>query len=72
MATFLQEIIRTYRADLSAVCWGISCCWLVVWGNYAMLELNVTVFYLIPIDLFGVPILVTVLFHLVGVVTRPD
>ena len=70
MASSLREASSTYRADLNAVGWSIACCWLVVWGNYALLGFGVTVFYLIPIDLFGVPLAVTAAFHLIAVLTR--
>lgn len=43
--------------------WAIGCCWTVVWGNYLLLDLGVTVFWIVPIDLFGVPALVTAVFH---------
>ena len=69
MASSLREAAWKYRADLSAVAWSVACCWLVVWGNYAMLGLGVTVFYLIPIDLFGVPLVVTATFRLIAVLT---
>jgi len=66
----LREVAWRYRADLSAVAWSVACCWFVVWGNYVMLGLGVTVFYLIPIDLFGVPLVVTATFRLIPVLTK--
>jgi hypothetical protein len=57
-----------FRADseAGAVLWGIACCWLVVGVNFLLLELGVTIFYIVPIDLFAIPLAVTGLFHLLG------
>ncbi len=54
--------LRRRPGDGEAIVWAIACCWIVVWGNYLLLDLGVTVFWLVPIDLFGVPALVTALF----------
>ncbi len=70
MANMIRQSVRRHRTDFSAIFWAIACCWLVVWGNYAMLGLGVTVFYLIPIDLFGVPLVVTATFYLIAALTR--
>lgn len=56
--------LRRRPGDGEAILWAIACCWTVVWGNYLMLDLGVTVFWIVPIDLFGVPALVTALFLL--------
>jgi hypothetical protein len=47
------------RRDLDAVLWGVACCWLAVWGNFLLFSLGVTIFWIVPIDLFAVPALVT-------------
>ena len=70
MANMIRQSVRRHRTDFSAIFWAIACCWLVVWGNYALLDLGVTVFYLIPIDLFVVPLLVTGVFYLIATLTR--
>jgi hypothetical protein len=50
------------RGDLGAIAWAVACCWVAVWGNFLLLALGVTVFYIVPIDLFVVPLLVTAAF----------
>ena len=51
-------------ADRPAILWAIACCWLAVGGNYLLLELGLTAAYLVPFDLFAVPLLVTLGFRL--------
>jgi len=51
-------------ADRPAILWAIACCWLAVAGNYLLLELGLTAAYLVPFDLFVVPLLVTLAFRL--------
>ena len=60
-----QGHTRTWldRGDLAAVAWAVACCWLAVWGNFLLLALGVTIFWIVPIDLIVVPALVTGAFH---------
>jgi hypothetical protein len=46
-------------ADAMAMLWAILCCWTVVWGNYLLLGLKVGIFWIVPLDMFAVPALVT-------------
>jgi len=55
---------RIAAADRPAIWWAIACCWLAVFGNYALLELGLRASWLVPFDLFAVPLLVTLAFHL--------
>ncbi len=64
MAGKIWETLRRHHTDLLAMSWAITCCWLAVWGNYLMLDFGVTIFYLVPIDLFVVPVVVTGIFQL--------
>lgn len=50
---------RILPADRAAIWWAIACCWLAVGGNYLLLELGLTAAYIVPFDLFAVPLLVT-------------
>ena len=70
MTSLFRKSVGAHRTDLSAVSWAIACCWLVVWGNYILLDLGMTVFYLIPVDLFVAPLLVTGVFYLITKLTR--
>jgi hypothetical protein len=54
------------RGDFSAVLWAAACCWLGVWGNYVLLSIDLEAPYIVPFDLFGVPIIVTAAFWLIG------
>ena len=49
----------SFETDQGAVLWGILCCWLAVAGNVSLLGLGVSIFWVVPFDLFGVPILVS-------------
>ena len=42
-------------SDRGGVLWGILCCWLAVIANICLLGVDVPIFYIAPIDLFGVP-----------------
>jgi hypothetical protein len=55
---------RITRADRPAIWWAIACCWLAVFGNYALLELGLRAAYIVPFDLFVVPLAVTLVFRL--------
>jgi hypothetical protein len=55
---------RIAPADRAAIWWAIACCWLAVAGNYLLLALGLTAAYLVPFDLFAVPLLVTLAFRL--------
>ena len=55
---------RILPADRPAIGWAIGCCWLAVAGNYLLLELGLTAAYIVPFDLFVVPLLVTLAFRL--------
>jgi hypothetical protein len=55
---------RIAPADRPAIWWAIACCWLGVFGNYALLELGLRAAYIVPFDLFVVPLVVTLLFRL--------
>lgn len=62
-----QPATRRWRmasADRSAILWAIACCWLAVAGNYLLLACGLTAAYLVPFDLFAVPLLVTLAFRL--------
>ena len=39
--------------------WAVACRWIAVWGNYLLLQLGVTIFYIVPINMFAVPALVS-------------
>ena len=51
-------------SDVQAILWAIACCWLAVGLNFLLLDLGVTIFYVVPIDLIGVPLAVTAAFAL--------
>ena len=51
--------IPVRAADAMAMLWAALCCWTVVWGNYLLLDLKVRIFWIVPIDMFAVPALVT-------------
>jgi len=51
-------------SDQGGVFWGILCCWLAVLANVTLLGVGVTIFYIVPLDLFGVPIIVSLLMWL--------
>lgn len=55
---------RIVSADRPAILWAIACCWLAVGGNYGLLALGLGPAYLVPFDLFAVPLLVTLAFRL--------
>jgi hypothetical protein len=55
---------RIARADQPAIWWAVACCWLAVFGNYALLELGLRAAYIVPFDLFVVPLVVTLVFRL--------
>ena len=55
---------RPASADLNAALWAIACCWLAVAGNYLLIALGLKAGWIVPFDLFAVPILVTALFRL--------
>ena len=50
---------RVRAADAKAMLWAALCCWAVVWGNYLLLAMKVPIFWIVPIDMFAVPALVT-------------
>ena len=54
---------RIAPADRPAIWWAIACCWLGVFGNYALLELGLRAAYIVPFDLFVVPLAVTLAFR---------
>ncbi len=58
--------LRPSPGDLDASLWAIACCWLAVWGNYLLLSLDLTAAYIVPFDLFLVPLLVTGVFWALG------
>ena len=51
-------------ADLNAVLWAIACCWLAVGGNYLLIAFGLKAAWIVPFDLFAVPVLVTCAFRL--------
>lgn len=55
---------RPASADLNAVLWAIACCWLAVGGNYLLIAAGLKAAWIVPFDLFAVPLLVTVAFRL--------
>lgn len=55
---------RISAADRPAIWWAIACCWLAVAGNYALLALGLKAAYIVPFDLFVVPLVVTLVFRL--------
>jgi len=59
-----QRRWRIAPADRSAIWWAIACCWLAVGGNYVLLELGLRAAWIVPFDLFVVPLLVTLAFRL--------
>jgi hypothetical protein len=46
-----------FDTDEGGVLWGILCCWLAVCGNLILLAFGVPIDWIVPLDLFGVPIL---------------
>ena len=44
--------------------WAIACCWLAVGGNYLLIAAGLKAAWIVPFDLFAVPLLVTVAFRL--------
>ncbi len=44
-----------FESDRGGVAWGILCCWLGVVSNLLLLSLGVTIFYIVPWTLLGVP-----------------
>jgi hypothetical protein len=57
---------RITPADRPAIWWAIACCWLGVFGNYALLALGLQAAYIVPFCLFVVPLAVTLAFRLFG------
>ncbi len=55
---------RISAADRPAIWWAIACCWLGVFGNYALLAFGLRASYIVPFDLFVVPLVVTFAFRL--------
>ena len=55
---------RISAADRPAIWWAIACCWLGVFGTYALLEFGLRAAYIVPFDLFVVPLEVTLVFRL--------
>jgi hypothetical protein len=53
------------RTDRGGVLWGILCCWLAVTANVLLFSLHVPVFYVVPFDVFGVPLIVTLALWLI-------
>ncbi len=45
--------------DRGAAVWSICCCWLVVLGNHALLAADVSIAWIVPVDLVAVPAIVT-------------
>jgi hypothetical protein len=45
--------------DRGGVLWGILCCWLLVLMNFALFGFHTPVFYVVPFDVVGVPLIVT-------------
>lgn len=54
-----QAAPRVRTADAMAMLWAVLCCWTAVWGNYLLLDLKVPIFWIVPLNMFGVPALVT-------------
>jgi hypothetical protein len=50
-----------FDSDRGGVAWGILCCWIGVISNLILLSLGVTIFYIVPWTLFGVPALASAL-----------
>ena len=48
-----------FDTDRGGVLWGVLCCWLAVLSNFALLAMGVTIFYIVPWNIFGVPLAVT-------------
>jgi hypothetical protein len=46
-----------FDTDQGGVLWGILCCWLAVCGNLVLLAWDVNIHWIVPLDLFAVPIL---------------
>lgn len=44
-----------FETDRGGVAWGILCCWIAVLSNLLLLGLGVTIFYIVPWTMFGVP-----------------
>ncbi len=44
-----------FDLDRGGVAWGILCCWIGVASNLLLLSFGVTIFYIVPWTLFGVP-----------------
>jgi hypothetical protein len=59
------------QSDHGGVLWGILCCWLMVAANFLLLDLHVAIFYVVPFDVFGVPLLVTAAFALLRTARNP-
>jgi hypothetical protein len=47
------------RTDRGGVLWGIVCCWSMVAANFALLHFRAPIFYVVPFDVIGVPVMVT-------------
>lgn len=50
-----------FDTDHGAILWAVLCCWLGVAANFGLIGLKVPIFYIVPFDLFGVPLVVSVL-----------
>lgn len=48
-----------FDTNRGGVLWGVLCCWLAVFSNLGLLSIDVSIFYIVPWNLFGVPIAVT-------------
>ena len=49
----------SFDTDRGAVLWGILCCWLAVAENLLLLRIGVSIFWIVPLDLFFVPLAVS-------------
>lgn len=50
--------------DRGAVLWAVLCCWLAVLANFALIRAAVPIGYIVPLDLFGIPLVVSIVFWL--------
>ncbi len=61
-----RRVLGMPGPDWAAVLWAVACCWLGVWGNYILLSFGLEEVFLVPFDLFAVPLIVTAAFWLAG------
>ncbi len=61
-----MRIWLSQQTDEGGVMWGVLCCWFLVAGNIILIHLHVPVFYVVPFDVFAVPLIVTLSLWIYG------